>query len=137
MERLPGSFPLGGRFVVDEGLLPPLEPDDPHAPSSTAPPSPAAPMRNDLRSIEATISPHLSSSGMDDPTDNLPASPVARPHAAATETPLSRLACGVCRGGSVRLRRVGPRRRAARATPRPAGGGRLLPAEHGAAPDRP
>jgi hypothetical protein len=32
-------------------------------------------MRNDLRSIEATISPHLSSSGMDDPTGNLGVSP--------------------------------------------------------------
>src|SRR5690348_17722251 len=136
MERLPGSFAIEGRLTDDAAGLPP-EFDDPQPPRSTAPPSPAAPMRNDLRSIEATISPHLSSSGMDDPTDNLPASPVARPHAAATETPLSRLACGVCRGGSVRLRRVGPRRRAARATPRPAGGGRVLPAEYGAAPDRP
>src|SRR5436190_23656526 len=63
MERLPGSLPIGGRFAADEGLLPPLEPDDPHAPSNTAPPSPAAPMRNDLRSIEATISPYLSSAG--------------------------------------------------------------------------
>src|SRR5947208_15409982 len=74
MERLPGSFAIEGRLTDDAAGLPP-EFDDPQPPRSTAPPSPAAPMRNDLRSIEDTISPHLSSSGMDDPTGNLGGSP--------------------------------------------------------------
>src|SRR5947208_16268489 len=63
MERLPGSFEIEGRLAGDDAAGLPPEFDDPQPPSSTAPPSPAAPMRNDLRSIEDTISPHLSPAG--------------------------------------------------------------------------